>query len=181
MTFRTITCRQAEEEIQKSLDQDLTLPERERLDAHLDCCEACRHAWAELHLLTRAGRRWASPTLADDPGEAFNAQVLARLVTRPVPISPPIWLPLLATCLLLGLFAWLPGFGETSGQTIASAVHQTPSWLGVELHSLSWDAFAPWVSSLSSLPLPGWTWSVLLAIGMVNGAFCVQARRRNLQ
>ncbi len=176
-----MTCRLVEEEIQKSLDRTLTSLERKRLDAHLASCDVCRHAWAEYRRLSRAAGHWARPTMEDDPGEVFNALVLSRIAARPETLSPPIWLPLIAALSLMGLFASLPGVYGTGGEVIGAAARQTPAWFWNQLHAVSPQAFTAWASSLASIPLPGWTWSILLAMGVVNGAFCVQARRRSVQ
>ena len=173
-----MNCRMAEEEIQKSLDGILRHSERERLDAHLASCAACRQAWAEYRLLARAAGRWAHPTHEDDPGEAFNARVLARIAvqTTPAPASSLWWLPLTATLCLMVLLAWLPGLHWASGEVIGATARQTPAWFWTNLHTVSWNSVTAWASPYTAIPLPNWTWGVLLVIGAVNAAFYRQAR-----
>ena len=176
-----MNCQTAEEEIQKSLDRTLTPQERGHLDTHLETCASCRSAWSEHRRLSRAAGLWARPTAQDDPGEAFNASVLSRLAARPQTQSAPIWLPLSVTLGIFTLFAWLPGLYGAGGEVIGAAARQTPAWLWANLHGFSWDAFASSAASLTAFHLPSWTWSVLLAIGVINGAFCLQARWRALR
>ncbi len=174
-----MNCRSAEDEIQKSLDGALTPGERARLDAHVASCPACRRAWDEGRLLARAAGRWARPRPSDDPGDAFTAQVLARIASRPVPApgQPPVWLPLAATILMFALLVWLPGLLWPSLDTLSVAARQTPDWLITNLRGVPADAFTAWGALTRGIPIPGWVWATLLLAAAVNGMFCVQARQ----
>lgn len=178
-----MNCRTAEEEIQKSLDGLLTPAERTRLDVHMADCAACRRGWAAHRVLARAAGRWVRPLPEDDPGEVFTAQVLARLALRPTPVSrrPLIWLPLAATALLLALLAELPGLLRPGLDTVGVAARQTPGWLLSNLHGVPADAFAVWGALTSGVPVSSWVWAALLTLAVVNGMFCVQARRSQVQ
>ena len=177
-----MNCRSAEDEIQKSLDGVLTPGERARLDAHPASCAACHRAWDEQRLLARAAGRWMRPLPADDPGDAFTAQVLGRIAARPVPTSrqPPVWLPLAATILLLTLLAWLPGLLWPSLDTVGFTARQTPGWLLSNLRGVPADAFMAWGALTTGVPVPSWVWAALPAVAVVNGMFCVQARQAHL-
>ena len=174
-----MNCRSAEEEIQKSLDGVLTPGERARLDAHLSSCAACRRAWDEHRLLARAAGRWTRPLPQDDPGDAFTAQVLARIAARPAPAPSQalIWLPLAATALLLACLAWLPGLLWPGLDTVGVAARQAPGWLVTNLRGVPADAFAVWGALTAGTPIPSWVWAALPAAAVVNGIFCVQARQ----
>ncbi len=182
-----MTCQSAEEEIQKSLDGAMTPGERARLDVHLASCAACRQARDAHRRLARAAGRWARPTPEDDPGEAFTAQVLARIAARPAPIPsrPLVWLPLAATILLLALFAWLPSLIWPGLDTLGVAVRRTPGWLLTNLRAVPGDASGAWAALTTGLALPAWVWAALPAVAVVNAMFCVQARlsyaRRSLR
>jgi predicted anti-sigma-YlaC factor YlaD len=172
-----MNCRSAEDEIQKSLDGALTPGQRARLDAHVASCAACRRAWDEGHLLARAAGRWIRPR--DDPGDAFTAQVLARIAARPTPTSvyQSFWLPLAATILLFALLAWLPGLLWPSVDTVGVAACQTPGWLVTNLRGLPADAFTVWGALMTGVPMPSWVWAALAAVVVVNAMFCVQTRQ----
>jgi anti-sigma factor RsiW len=182
-----MTCRSAEEEIQKSLDGALTPGERARLDAHLTQCSACRRAWDAHRLLARASGRWAQPAPEDDPGDAFTAEVMARIAARPVPTPVPqsLWLPLVASALLLALLAWLPGLLWPGLESLGLAARQTPGWLLTNLRAVPGDASSAWGALTAGLALPAWVWAALPAVAVVNAMFCVQARlsyaRRSLR
>lgn len=172
-----MNCRSAEDEIQKSLDGALTPDERARLDAHVAFCTVCRRTWDEHRLLARAAGRWTRPE--DDPGDAFTAQVLARIASRPAPAPSQslIWLPLAATILLLVLLAWLTGPIWPSLDTVAASARQTPGWLLTNLRGVPGDAFTAWGALTAGVPIPSWVWAALTAVTAVNGMFCVQARQ----
>jgi anti-sigma factor RsiW len=181
-----MTCRTGDEEIQKLLDGMLTAQERARLDAHLISCDTCRQALAAHRLLARVGGSWARPTLEDDPGEAFNAQVLMRIAAQSsqAPASSSLWLPLLATACLIGLLAFLPNVIGPGLEALGLSARQMPDWLLTNLRLV--PEAAATVSHVLPIfaPLPGWTWSVLLAIVAVNGIFyrqaCLSQSRRSL-
>lgn len=149
-----MTCRSAEDEIQRSLDGLLTPVERARLDAHIADCAACRCDWDAHRALARATGRWLRPLPQDDPGDAFTAAVLAHVTARPVSIQarPPLWLPLAATALLLGLLTWLPGLPLAGFDTVSVAARQTPGWLLSNLRGVPSDAFAVWGRSRRACP-----------------------------
>ncbi len=173
-----MNCRSAEDEIQKSLDGALTPGERARLDAHVASCAGCRRAWNEGRLLARAAGRWARLRPSDDPGDAFNAQVLARIAIRPAPSGPALWLPLAATILPLALLVWLPGLLPPGLGTLSDTARQTPEWLAANLRGVPADAFAVWGAVTVGVSVPSWAWAALLAAVIVNGMFCVQAQTR---
>lgn len=172
-----MNCRSAEDEIQRSLDGALTPGERARLDAHVASCAACRRAWDEHRLLARAAGRWTRPQ--DDPGNAFTAEVLARIAARPatVPSRSLIWLPLTATTLLFALLVWLPGLLWPSLDTVGVAARQTPGWLLSNLRGVPADAFTIWGTLTMGVPTPSWVWAALPAVAVVNAMFCVQTRQ----
>ncbi len=172
-----MNCRSAEEEIQKSLDSALSPAERARLDAHVASCAACRRSWDEHRVLARAAGRWARPRTEDDPGDAFNAAVLARISARPVPANRSFWLPLAATLLLLVFLVWLPGLLWPGLDTVGGAARQTPGWLLSNLRGVPDDAFGAWGTLTAGVPVPPWAWAALLAVAAANGMFCVQARQ----
>ncbi len=172
-----MTCRSAEDEIQESLDGALSPAARARLDAHLASCAACRHAWDSHRTLARAAGRWARPRPSDDPGDAFNAAVLARISVRPVSTNHPLWLPLAATALLLVLLANLPGLLWPGLETVGGAARQTPGWVLSNLRGLPADASAFWGALTAGAPVPAWVWPAFLAAAVVNAMFCVRARQ----
>lgn len=174
-----MNCRSAEDEIQKSLDGSLTPDERARLDAHVATCATCRRTWDEHRLLARAAGRWARPRPSDDPGDAFTAQVLARIAAHPVPApgQPPVWLPLAVTTLLIALLAWLPGLLWPGLDAVSVAARQTPDWLLSNLRGVPADAFTAWGVLTMRVPVPSWGWAALVLATAVNGMFCVQARQ----
>lgn len=178
-----MNCRSAEDEIQKLLDGSLTPDERARLDAHVATCATCRRTWDEHRLLARAAGRWTRPRPDDDPGDAFTAQVLARIAVRPVPAAGPpmLWLPLAATILLLALLVWLPGLFWPRLNTMSVAARQTPDWLLTNLHGVPGDALAVWGTLTTGVPIPSWVWAALPAVAVVNGMFCVRARQAQTQ
>ena len=172
-----MNCRSAEDEIQKSLDGLLTPGERAGLDAHLAACAACRHAWDAHRRLARAAGRWTRPQ--DDPGDAFTAQVLARIAARSVPASlqRSLWLPLAATALLLALLFWLPDPFRPGLDAVGVAARQTPGWLVTNLRGVPADAFTVWGALTVGGAVPSWAWAALSAAAVVNGIFCAQVRR----
>lgn len=178
-----MTCRSAEDAIQKSLDGVLTLEERSRLDAHLTGCPACRREWEAHRALARAAWRWARPTPEDDPGDAFTAQVLAQVAARPVsmPVYLPFWLPLAASALLLTCLALLAGPFGPSLDSLGGAARQTPDWLLTNLRAVPGDVSGIWGALTLGLSLPAWVWGALPAVAVVNGMFCVQARQAQTQ
>ena len=173
-----MTCRTADEEIQKLLDGLLTATERERLDVHLTTCAACRVTLAEQRSLALAAGRWVRPTPEENPGEAFNAQVLMRIAAQSsqAPASSSLWLPLLATACLIGLLAFLPNVIGPGFEALGLSARQMPNWLLANLRAVPEAAAAVSHVMPTFAPLPGWTWSVLLAIVAVNGVFYRQAR-----
>lgn len=174
-----MNCSFAEDEIQKSLDGLLTPAERERLDAHLNSCPDCRRAWDDHRRLARAAYRWTQPAALDDPGDAFTAQVVSRIVARPEPAfaRTPFWLPLAATAILLTLLALLPSLLLPGVDALGAAARETPSWFLTNLRGLPGAVFTTWNALTTGIHLPVWTWGVLLAMGVINGLFCVQARQ----
>ncbi len=106
-----MTCRDTEELIQQGIDGTLTPAERATLDTHLAACAGCRTAWEEHHRLAHLALQWISEAgRTPEIGEAFTAQVLARIAARPspVPSRPVFWLPLAAAGLLAVTLALLP-------------------------------------------------------------------------
>jgi anti-sigma factor RsiW len=173
-----MTCRTGDEEIQKLLDGLLTAQERERLDAHLVSCDTCRQALAAQRLLARAAGSWARPTLEDDPGEAFNTQVLMQIAAQSsqAQTSSSLWLPSIATACLIGLLAFLPNVIGPGVEALGFSARQMPDWLLTNLRAVPGAAATVSHMLPTFAPLPGWTWSVLLAIIAVNGIFYRQAR-----
>lgn len=178
-----MNCRSAKDQIQKSLDTALTPGEGARLDAHLASCAACRQARDEHRRLARAARRWARPQPEDDPGDAFTAEVLARIAARParVPTRSLVWMPLAATSLLLALLLRLPGLLRPSLDSVGIAALQTPGWLAANLRGVPGDALVVWSTLTTGVSLPPWAWAALLAAAVVNGMLCIQARQTRIQ
>lgn len=174
-----MNCRSCRDQIQESLDGLVTPAERARLDAHLADCAACRREWDAQRTLARASGRWARALPQDDPGDAFNAAVLARIAARPAPMPtrPLVWLPLAATALLLVLLAWLPGPLWPGLGAVGAAARQTPGWLLSNLRGIPADASASWGALTAGVPVPSWTWAALLGSVAANALFCVQARQ----
>ena len=174
-----MTCRTAEEEIQKSLDGLLTPEERARMDAHLASCAACRRDWDAHRALARVAGRWVRPGPQDDPGDAFTAAVLSRIAARPVfaSSSRPLWLPLAATVFLIVLLTWLPGLLLPGLDTVGIAARQTPGWLLSNLRGLPSDASTIWGALTAGVPVRSWVWPALLAVVAANGMFCARARQ----
>ncbi len=176
-----MNCPDAENEMQKSLDGTLTPAEWERLDAHLASCPECRRAWDEHRLLARAARRWTQPAAQDDPGDAFTARVVSQIAARPESTfaRTPLWLPLAATAILLTLLALLPSLLLPGVDALGTAARETPGWFLTNLRGLPGDVFTTWNALTISIHLPAWIWAVLLAMGVVNALFCVQARQNH--
>ena len=176
-----MTCQTAEISIQKSLDGMLPQTERQALDIHLESCAACRREWDAQRRLARLSDRWISRSLAQsDPGEAFTAQVLARLETGPKPSRLSLWLPLTATLLLLTALAFVPGLPTAGAGTLVRSLHGLPLWLGANLSALPGDALA-----MLRLPqtrvVPSWTGALLAAAIALNSMFCLYARQSALR
>ncbi len=182
-----MNCRHAEELIQQSLDGALTPDERARLDAHLTACPACRQAWNEHHQLARLAHRWTMGAgQTNDTGDAFTAQVLARVAARPVsaPSRPAFWRPLAAAALLLTTLAFLPHSLAPNWPDVGAASRELPGWLLANSRALPSEILAAWTAARSSLLLPEWIWSALLGVGAVNGLFyarAAQSRERSLR
>lgn len=174
-----MNCQFAEDEIQKSLDGTLTPAERERLDTHLNSCSECRRAWDDHRLLARAARRWTQPAAQDDPGDSFTARIVAQIAIRPEPAfaRTPFWLPLAATAILFTLTALLPSLLLPGVDALGTAARETPGWFLTNLRGLPGAVFATWNTLTTSIHLPVWIWGVLLAMGIINALFCVQARQ----
>lgn len=115
----------------------------------------------------------------DDPGDAFTAEVLARIAARPMPTSvhQPLWLPLAATILLFALLAWLTGPFWPSLDIVSVAARQTPGWLLSNLRGVPADAFTIWGTLTMGVLIPSWVWAALPAVAVVNGMFCAQTRQ----
>lgn len=172
-----MTCRTAEDEIQEALDGALSPAARAHLDAHVASCAACRRAWDAHRALARVAGRWARPRPGDDPGGAFNAAVLARLVARPAPAARSFWLPLAVTTLLLVLLAWVPGLPWPGLDAVGGAVRLTPGWLLSNLGGVPAAVSGFWGALTAGVPVPAWVWPAFLAALAVNALFCVRARQ----
>lgn len=174
-----MTCRTAEDIIQEALGGALSPAARARLDAHLLSCAACRRTFDAQRALARAAGRWARPRPEDDPGDAFNAAVLAQISARPAPASSPrlFWLPLAAATVLLVLLVLLPGLLPPGLNALGGAARQTPGWLLANLRGVPDDASGVWGALTAGVPLHFWVWPAFLAVVSVNALFCVRARQ----
>lgn len=182
-----MTCRQADEFVQQGLDGTLTPAERDRLDRHLASCANCRLAWDEHLRLARLARRWV-PQAGRIPqaGDAFTAQVLARIAARPAPAParPAFWLPLAAAALLVAALPLLPRFDGLALPDVMAALRALPGWLTGHGQALPSDVFAAWATVKSNVQIPNWIGSAVLAAGTVNGLFYLRAahaRERSLR
>ncbi|MGI4788857.1 MAG: anti-sigma factor family protein [Janthinobacterium lividum] len=176
-----MTCQFAEANIQKSLDGMLSQSDRQALDSHLESCAACRQELEAQRRLSHLADRWISRSLArSDPGEAFNASVLSRLETNSKPSWLNFGLPLMVTMLLLAALVFLPGMPHVGDGAVAQTLHRLPLWLLSSLSSLPGDTL-----TLIRLPqanlLPSWTGALLLAVIVLNSAFCIHARQLALR
>ena len=174
-----MTCRTAELVIQEALDGALSPAARERLDAHLASCVSCRQAWDSQRALARVAGRWARPRPEDDPGDAFNAAVLARISARPAPAPSYrlLWLPLAATMVLFVLLASLPDLLPPGLSTLGGAARQTPGWLLSNLRGVPADASGFWGALTVGVPWHVWAWPAFVSAVIVNAMFCVRARQ----
>ena len=173
-----MTCRHAEELIQSGLDGALTPPERARLDAHLAACAGCRAAWDEHQRMARLARRWvAEAGRTPDNGDAFTAQVLARIAAHPasVPARPVLWLPLAATALLVSALAFVPHLVTPALPAVSDLIRALPSWLLANSRALPADMATAWAAAQATALFAPWVWSALLATGLVNGLFYARA------
>lgn len=178
-----MTCRTAENIIQEALDGALSPAARGRLDAHLLSCVSCRQALESQRALARVAGRWARPRPEDDPGDAFNAAVLARISARRAPAASPrlFWLPLAATVLLIALLACVPGLLPPGLDTVNGAARQTPGWLLANLRGVPSDASGVWGALTVGVPFRVWVWPAFLAAVLVNAMFCLRARQAQMR
>ena len=176
-----MTCQTAETISQKSLDGLLSQTERQLLDTHLETCGQCRREYDVQRRLATLADRWISHTLdTSNPGEAFTAQVMARLDTAPKSSWLSFGLPLTVTLLLLVALMLLPGTSAASAGLLVQTVHRLPLWLLTNFHALPGDAL-----TMIRLPqtylVPSWTGALLLAVIALNSAFCFHARQSALR
>ncbi len=171
-----LNCSVARACMDRASDDGLSAPDQARLEAHLALCELCRQEWATQVRLDRAARRWAAPASEDDPGAAFNAQVLARIAALPA-ARPPLWLPL-AVALALGLLlTFLPAAARPDLGWLTASARLLPGWLAANLSGLPGDAVGL-LTAGSGHALPAvWIWGILTAAALTNGLFCVRAAR----
>jgi len=174
-------CRTADLVIQEALDGALSPAARARLDAHLFSCAACRQTWDSQRALARVVGRWARPRPSDDPGDAFNAAVLARISVRPAPVYRSLWVPLVATSLLIVLLACLPGLLSPGLDAVGGAARQTPDWLLANLRGVPSDASGAWSALTIAVPFRVWVWPAFLAAVIVNAMFCFRARQAQMR
>lgn len=78
---KPLACRTAEQLMQTSLDAALSPAERQRLDSHMEACEACRRAWTEYRQVSRIGGQWVDAA-RHDPGDAFTNRVMAAIAAE---------------------------------------------------------------------------------------------------
>ncbi len=187
-----MTCESAETYLHYGLDKPLTQAERVALDAHLESCVACRQEREAQRRLVHLADRWVSHTLASsDPGDAFNAQMWARLEVQPKRSRLSAGLPLAATLLLLAV---LPDDLRKPAESLASPLQGLPHWLALNLLALPSDALAL-PSDALALPsdalalrlLPqtvlvsSWLSVLLLPAVGLNAVFCLYARQSALR
>jgi anti-sigma factor RsiW len=180
-----MNCANTETLIQAGVDGELSLAQRQRLDEHLASCAECRATWEAQRRLSQIADQWVRPTLADDPGDAFTAALMAHIAAQPVVASRRVtdtfgW-PLAVLLCLVAAFAWLPfvllpTVSWLDLSTLALSAQQLLPWLFASFHSLSSDALA-----LTRIPLgfaiPRYAWPVFVLIIALNSAFCVHTRR----
>ena len=180
-----MTCESAETYLHYGLDKPLTQAERVALDAHLESCVACRQEREAQRRLVHLADRWVSHTLASsDPGDAFNAQMWARLEVQPKRSRLSAGLPLAATLLLLAV---LPDDLRKPAGSLASSLQGLPHWLALNLLALPSDALALPSDTLALRLLPqtvlvsSWLSVLLLPAVGLNAVFCLYARQSALR
>jgi predicted anti-sigma-YlaC factor YlaD len=183
-----MNCTHADTLIQKGLDGLLSTDERTRLDAHLDRCPACRAAWNEHRVLTRTATDWVRhPSVADDPGGVFTAQVMAQIDARRASVSAPsAW----RLCLIVVSALSLSALSFWAGPLLLAHLPKAPYVsIGIsgnaaafrdllqQFSHLPQDALGAW-DNLTEHPLTlsAWVWSALAAVLTLNGAFVWHAR-----
>lgn len=169
-----LTCSVARACMDRASDDLLDAPERACLEAHLALCEPCRREWAAQTRLDRAARHWAAPAPGDDPGAAFNAQVLARIAALPA-ARPSLWLPLAVAFSLGLLLIFLPAAARPDLAWLTVSARLLPGWLAANLSGLP-GAASGLLTAGSALPAV-WIWGILTAAALTNGLFCVHAAR----
>jgi len=177
-----MTCHHVEEWILKSPDGELTRAERERLDAHLGVCTACRQVWEEHRRLAILARHWVQRSApSETPADVFTAQVLARVAERRQPAHTTFWLPLLAVGFGVAALALLPHSLWPVLPNIGMAVRALPDWILASGQTLPADTRAIW-NAAQGISFPAqWLGSLLIGACLLNAGFYVRAAQSRLK
>jgi hypothetical protein len=188
---RKISCKTASTYSQLLLDGRLTSAERAELDLHAASCQACEALIDGLRFDSGLLSEWTPALTAKEPGDSFNARILAAISAEPSMSPSPRsndWWQIPCAIALTSLVCVCAGLLDRSqnslpilnsmsflktGQISASAVSLV-SWWNLIVTSLQVD-----ISQIRSLSVT----SVEITIGCIalaaNLAFIARARSKH--
>ena len=177
-----MNCREADQLIQRSLDQSLDGADRALLDGHLDGCEGCRASWRQYRRLAAATRHWIENG-ASDPGPSFTESVMSAISRAPAARLAGSRAAIgwaFAGCAAMAAAAWLALPHETltsiwhSGWSLPTA----SSVAANNLHALR--SLSETVSRPPALPVSPLLWGITFgAAAAVNIVMAQRAARRS--
>jgi len=177
-----MNCRTAEQFIHRRIDGELSRAERDRLDAHLSECNACRQVSEEYRQLARLAHHWVpQPEAADRPADIFAAQVLARIKDSPRPASTALWMPLLVAAASLACLALIPSALWPTLPNLGGAASALPSWLVSTGRLLPAETLSIWSAAQQIRFSPLWAASLLTGACLLNLLFYTRAVQSRLK